>query len=62
MYLWITIGPLNSRLGNLRAVTRKCRSDWDITTPEMKAAWKKERKELFYPYGKTYAQTLGEQD
>ena len=62
MYLWITIGPLNSRLGNLRAVTRKCRPDWDITTPEMKAAWKKERKELFYPYGKIYAQTLGEQD
>jgi len=22
----------------------------------------KRRKELFYPYGKTYAQTLGEQD
>jgi hypothetical protein len=28
----------------------------------MKAAWKEGRKELFYPYGKTYAQTLGEQD
>ena len=34
----------------------------DITTPEMKAAWSDGRKELFYPYGKTYAQTLGEQD
>jgi hypothetical protein len=45
-----------------RAVTQKCRPDWDITTPEMKAAWKEGRKELFYPYGKTYAQTLGEQD
>jgi hypothetical protein len=31
-------------------------------TPEMKAAWKEGRKELFYPYGKTYAQTFGEQD
>jgi hypothetical protein len=41
---------------------KKCRPDWDITTPEMKAAWKEGRKELFYPYGKTYAQTLGEQD
>jgi hypothetical protein len=32
------------------------------TMPEMRAAWKEGRKELFYPYGKTYAQTLGEQD
>jgi hypothetical protein len=47
---------------DLRAVTRKCRPDWDITTPEMKAAWKEGRKELFYPYGKSYTQTLGEQD
>jgi len=28
----------------------------------MKAAWSDGRKVLFYPYGKTYAQTLGEQD
>jgi peroxiredoxin len=48
---------------DLRAVLRKCRpDDWDITTPELKAAWHESRKELFYPYGKTYAQTLGEQD
>ena len=44
---------------DLRAVTQKCRPDWDITKPEMKAAWKEGRKELFYPYGTTYAQTLG---
>ncbi len=47
---------------DLRTVTRKCRPDWDITTPELKAAWSQGRKELFYPYGKTYVQTLGEQD
>jgi hypothetical protein len=47
---------------DLRAVTKKCRPDWDITTPELKAAWQQGRKDLFYPYGKTYAQTLGEQD
>ena len=47
---------------DLRAVLRKCRPDWDITTPELKAAWQEDRKDLFYPYGKTYAQTLGEQD
>ena len=47
---------------DLRVVTQKCRPDWDITTQELRAAWKEGRKELFYPYGKTYAQTLGEQD
>ena len=47
---------------DLRAVTMKCRPDWDITTPELKTAWQQGRKELFYPYGKTFVQTLGEQD
>ena len=47
---------------DLRAVTKKCRPDWDITTPELRAAWQQGKKELFYPYGKTYAQTIGEQD
>ena len=47
---------------DLRAVTKKSRPDWDITTPELKVAWQQGRKELFYPYGKTFAQTLGEQD
>jgi hypothetical protein len=26
------------------------------------AAWQQGRRDLFYPYGKTYVQTLGEQD
>jgi peroxiredoxin len=47
---------------DLRVVTKKNRPDWDITTPEMKAAWQEGRKDLFYPYGKTYAQTIAEQD
>jgi peroxiredoxin len=46
---------------DLRVITRKCRPDWDITKPELKAAWAEGRKELFYPYGETYAKTLGEQ-
>jgi peroxiredoxin len=46
---------------DLRAVTKKCRPDWDITTPEMKAAWEQDRKEFFHPYGKTYIQTLADQ-
>jgi len=46
---------------DLRVVSRKCRTDWDITTPELKEAWQQGRKELFYPYGKTYIQTLREE-
>lgn len=45
---------------DLRAVLKKCRPDWDITTPELKTAWEQGRKESFYPYGKTFLQTLTE--
>jgi peroxiredoxin len=45
---------------DLRAVLKKCRPDWDITTPEMKEACQQGRKELSHPYSKTYVQTLGE--
>jgi len=47
---------------DLRTVSRKCRRDWDITTPELRAAWQQGRKVTFYPYGKTYLQTVAEQD
>jgi peroxiredoxin len=47
---------------DLRAVLMKCRPDWDITKPEFKAAWTEGRKEMFYPYGKTFLQTLREED
>jgi len=47
---------------DLRAVLMKCRPDWDITKPELKAAWAEGRKEQFYPYGKTFLQTLRVQD
>ena len=47
---------------DLRAVTKKCRPDWDITDPEHRAAWQRGEKDRFYPYGKTYAAVFGEQD
>ena len=47
---------------DLRVLTRKCRPDWDITAPDMREAWQQGRKDLFYPYGKTYVKTIGEQD
>ena len=45
---------------DLRAILKKCRPDWDITTSELKAAWQEGRKELFYPYGKKYDQIVDE--
>jgi peroxiredoxin len=47
---------------DLRAVLKKCRPDWDITMPEKKATWQQGRKELFYPYGKTFTQSIREQE
>ena len=47
---------------DLRAVSRKCRPDWDITSPELKAAWQQGHKGSFYPYGKTYVQGLAKDD
>ena len=47
---------------DLRAVSKKCRPDWDITTPEMKQAWQEGRKDQFYPYGRTYTQMIREQE
>ena len=44
----------------LRAVTKNCRPDWDIITPELRKAWQEGRKELSTPTA-TYAQTLGEE-
>jgi peroxiredoxin len=45
---------------DLRAVTKKCRPDWDITGAELKAAWGRGEKDRFYPYGKSYAKTISE--
>jgi peroxiredoxin len=47
---------------DLRAVSMKCRSDWDITAPGLRALWDQGRKEHFHPYGKAYVETLGERD
>src|SRR5579872_4482969 len=46
---------------DLRTVAQKCRSDWDLADPELRAAWARGEKARFYPYGKTYAQVFAEQ-
>src|SRR5437016_11430994 len=43
---------------DLRAVTKKCRPDWDITKPELRAECQQGRKENYYTYGNTNSQTL----
>lgn len=34
----------------LRAITRKCRPDWDILTPELRRRWAAGDQGSFYPY------------
>src|SRR5499425_3512195 len=34
---------------DLRAVSKKCRPDWDITRPELRAAWERGERDRFYP-------------
>ena len=46
---------------DLRAVLKKCRPDWDISGPELKAAWERGDKNRFYPYGKSLSKVLAEQ-
>jgi peroxiredoxin len=59
---WFFGRPTNEELrGDLRAVLKKCRPDWDIASPEMKAAWERGEKDRFYPYGVSYVQVFGEQ-
>jgi peroxiredoxin len=47
---------------DLRAVLKKCRPDWDITSPELKQAWNEGDKDRFYPYGKSYAKVFAAQE
>ena len=47
---------------DLRAVSKKCRPDWDITSADLKAAWSRGEKDHFYPYGKSYAKVFAEQE
>src|SRR5258705_7774085 len=47
---------------DLRVVLKKCRPDWDITRPELKAVWERGEHDRFYPYGRTGAQVFREQE
>jgi len=60
---WFLGRPTNEDLRHdLRAVTMKCRPDWDITDAAHKEAWARGEKDRFYPYGQHYTAVFGEQD
>jgi peroxiredoxin len=46
---------------DLRAVLQRCRPDWDITRPELRAAWERSERAQFYPYGKSLAKVFADQ-
>jgi peroxiredoxin len=45
---------------DLRELTRSIRPDWDLSDPELRAAWERGEKDRFWPYGKTLADVLAE--
>ena len=47
---------------DLRAVSQRCRLDWDITAPAQRGAWASGERKSFYPYGKTQLQVFAESD
>jgi hypothetical protein len=47
---------------DLRAVLQRCRPDWDISSADQRAAWKKGDTSKFFPYGRSFADTLAEGD
>ena len=48
-WYWGRPTPAELRQG-LRAITRKCRPDWDILAPELRRRWTARDKRSFYPY------------
>src|SRR4030081_3364902 len=54
--------PIERLWQDFGVVLRKCRPDWDITRPELKAAWERGEHDRFYPYGNTYGQVFREQE
>jgi peroxiredoxin len=45
---------------DLRDVTSRIRWDWDITDPELRAAWERGDRTRFFPYGKSLREVFEE--
>jgi peroxiredoxin len=53
MGYWYWGRPSNEELrADLREVTRRVRPDWDLSSPELRAAWGRGEKDRFWPYGR----------
>jgi peroxiredoxin len=46
---------------DLRDVTRRIQPDWDLSDPQLKAAWKAGDKSRFWPYGKSLRQVFADE-
>jgi peroxiredoxin len=51
-WYWGRPGPEDLR-HDLREVTKKIRTDWDLDKPELREAWARGDKKSFWPYGKS---------
>lgn len=56
-WYWGRPGPEDLRR-DLRAVTMKIRSDWDLGKPGLREAWSRGDKSAFWPYGKSMKDVL----
>ncbi len=63
-YWFFGLWPTDHRRASakLACCVEEMRPDWDITRPELKAAWERGEHDRFYPYGKTYGQVFREQE
>jgi peroxiredoxin len=56
---WYWGRPSNDDLRrDLRELYQKIRPDWDISDPELKAAWKRGEKDRFFPYEKSVRELI----
>ena len=46
---------------DLREVTRRIRPDWDLSDPQLRAAWKAGDRSRFWPYGKSLREVFAEE-
>lgn len=52
MGYWYWARPTPEELRqDMRAMTKRARPDWDITTPRVRKAWQKGDRSSFWPYG-----------
>lgn len=56
-WYWGRPGPEDLRR-DLREVTQKIRTDWDLGKPGMREAWERGDKKAFWPYGKSMKEVL----